>query len=442
MIQASQITLTQALCLPLLLIGLVWCSNALALSLGKPQVESLIGQTLDIKIPIAGITAPESLRLLTHDSQLYAKANSQYTPLQERLLIELVLTTGKPYIAISSIGSVSSKVFNLAIGIADGTSETIQKYTIRLSSPSPIKLTKKQLSAAEVLLRLLNSISLETGLSQAEVLGQMQQMISYNATPIYAKRIVFKLAAPQIDGEFISGMRNLLTKPDKKALDTALQQSPPVVAVSKLLFEDPQSSVLKKLLRYARISSLKDDGNITQRLSFMKERVAILENQVIQLRQVLKEQSIKPEPKPKPPSKLITFLRDPWNPSYLFMRSFWALIASVCGGLAVTLLFMQYLKIPRRRREAAQRKAMLPGQRELEKELGLSNIPTVSDPSNNADDEIDSKINLASMYIEMDDYVSAHQELDAAIRKGNDAQIKRAKELKATMKPGANGVSP
>lgn len=427
--------LSKVLCLA---IPLLYPGYALALSLGEPQIESLIGQTLDIKIPITDVADRSQLRLITHDAQLYSDAKLPYTDLQERLLIELVATTSVPYVAVSSIGSISAGTFSLVIGISAGQARTIQKYNIRLRNPAPVKATRKQLSAAEVLLRLIHSISLETGIGQAEVLGQLQQISAGKQTQPGERQLLIKFAAPQIDQEFIAGLRQLLDAPERQSLNAALKSTKPELAVSQLLFADKKSRVLKNLLRYAKVRSLKDDGNMTQRIAFLKERIAILENQVIQFRQLLADSTAEAPPQAAPPNALVSFLRNPWQAKYLLSRWVWGSVIALALVLLLLLVWWRYRLVTKPAIAPMQQRSELPGQRALEKELGISDAPAAA-PSDSKEDEMESKINLAAMYIQMEDYTAAKQELDAVLANGNKAQVQRAKEIKQQIKKGTQG---
>ena len=406
------------------------------IKLAEPRIDSVIGQILDIKIPLIGDTA--DVRLLNHSAGLYAELGIAYTDTSERIVMELVTTVGEPYVAVSSIGALSESQFELVVGLNTPQGEVTRRYSIVLSKPSPPPVIVSALSPAEVMLELLDYLSLANNQPRLVILSQLYRISGTGSSSAMTKKMmIFKFGKTEFNDAFINGFQKLLDdKMQQSFLDMRKKQGTRE-AVYFALFDDDKHTALKKLLSHSTISSFADTGNSAQRLTFMKERVAILENQMMHLQKMVedsKETSLQTT-QPALTERIyamVEWLKRQWRVETLLSRDLWMSISII----SLLLFFMIVRRQLRQRKESAvtdqRTRKSLPGQRSLEKEIGLANV--ASTPSDEKINQLDSKLNLASMYIEMGDNASAIEVLNTVISKGNQQQIERAQILKKKVK--------
>ena len=423
-----------------LLVLLLWWQPAAAVELGNPEVESNPGQILDIRIPLLDPGNTAELRLIPHDAALYGKAGFEYGGLHERIIVELVTTVERPYIAVSSIGAVGQKHFDLVVGVAVKGGDIVRNYSITLAQPAPPPPpVQKPLSAPELLSQLLDRIAAATGLSRVAVLDGLWRLVEGSADD-GRHSVVFRLGGGAPDAKFTGGFRQLLGTDAGAAFDRDVQAHGAAHAVAAALFEDPGYAALRNLLKNAAVSTSGDGGSVGQRLAFMKEKVAVLEIQIAEIKRLAERRRNPPPEDDRAEPGLVDQLRafgarHGWDERTLLTRPVWIGVAVFWGVLLVLMLVRLYRRMRAARltrRPARRRRPPLPGQHELEKEFGSLAAPRGA--AGGAPDDVANQLSLAVTYIEMGDYVKAEAALDAAIACGNEEQIGRARRLKGKIK--------
>ena len=413
------------------------CQTAAAVELGELQIESAPGQTLDIRIPI--IASPqelEGIRLLPHNVALYRKVSTEHTDLHERIVMELV-ATAKPYIAVSSIGAVNRKRFDLAVGLAMPKGELVKKYSVMLTPPPPP--ARNVLTAAQVLSQILNRIANATGMSRVAVLGGLRQVIGDEADA-KVRRIIFRLGDKPPGREFTDGFRALLTDKAKAAFEKDLKARGALHAINRALFADPDHVVLKKLLSSTSTDAAYTAGGSDNQMDAMKEKMVAMENQITALKQLLEDESGGQKDSSRqsaPDSSWFESVRkyaaeQGLDKRTLFSRPFWFTLAGFWTLLLLLMLLRRHRYMRLVREQERKHKAALPGQRELEKELG--HIASAATQTDGRESEINNRLNLAVTYIEMGDHIEAQEIIDTVIKEGTPSQIERARELEGKIK--------
>lgn len=410
--------------------SLLW-QTAAAVELGELRVESLPGQTLDVHIPLSSAEDLSAIRLLPHGAALYQKVNIEYSDLHERIVTELVMTAANPHIAVSSIGAVNAERFNLVVGLVTAEGELVKRYAVVLTPPAPPP--PDVLTAAEVLSQILNRIADATGLTRIEVLGSLRRLITDDAG-LETKYIVFRLGGTQPDESFVNGFQALLSADAKAEFAKDTKTHGALRAMGRVLFADRERALLKKLLAGDLTSDVYVDGGSDDQMGAIKNRMAAMENQITALKHQLLEEAAQKDTEQQPQgiASLLDRAREyargeGWDKRALLSRQFWFGLAAFWLVLLALMVVRQYRHRRLTRQQERQRKTALPGQGELEKEIGyVAPAEKLSD----GESEINNQLNLATTYIEMGDHIEAQEIIDAVIKRGTPSQVKRAHALK------------
>ena len=405
-------------------IALCAAAPASALELGTLVVGSRPGQILDAKIILLDT---DTARLQTWhpipaSADDYRAHNLDYIPsLHSRIVMETVLTDDPPYIAVSSIGAVSQRAFDLLVQISNNTQHLSRPYRLSLKEPISFEpAPAKVMTPAETLSYLLAQLA-GGEVSMQVVLATLKETVDAETNQAGQKRLILRFSSPHLDESFIAGIRAMLSEQRVATFDHIRANTNDAQAVNDILFAQQDFSVLKKLLHAATISFLTEDANSEQQLEFIKERVAVLENKLSELEYTLARQPDKGSTiEPTINRSLYAWLvsRQWDDPRSWLTRPVWAVVTLFW---AILLFFF----IWRRPGPKDQVRRPLPGELELQKlrghraRLDLATIESA----------MESELNQATAYIAMGEYDEASALLKKVKKQGNESDIQRANEL-------------
>ena len=397
---------------------------ASALELGTLSVVSRPGQILDAKIILldAATARSRSWYLIPASADDYIAHNLDYIPsLHSRIVMETVLTADPPYIAISSIGSVSQRTFDLLVQMSDDDRHLSRSYRLSLKKPISFKpAPAKVMTPAQTLSYLLAHLA-GGEVSMQAVLATLKETVDAETNQAGQKRLILRFSSPRLDESFIAGVRAILSEQRAATFDHIRANTNDAQAVNDILFAQQDFSTLKKLLHAATINFLTEDANSDQQLEFIKERVAVLENKLSELEYTLARQADKKfAVEPTLSRSLDAWLSQrQWeDPRFWLTRPVWIAFTLFW---AILLLFFVW----RRRRPKDRARRPLPGELELQKLRGHRahlDLPTT-------DSAMEGELNQATAYIEMGEYDQASALLKKVKKQGNELDIQRANEL-------------
>ena len=419
--------------------ALFFCCAAQALELGEPLVENAPGETLDVSIPLFGVgETARALRLVGADRGAYAEAGIEYTPLHERLVLELVASESPPRVAVSSIGPVYEAAFDMVVGIvgaAGVAGAAFRPVRIVLKTPPPPPAPKIMTPPA-VLARLLSLIADERGLSRTAAFTALKNLVGGRPYREGDKRLVLGFGQDDFDPAFVGGVEALSSAAAGAAFRQRVEQGRGAYALSEALFGDAEYAVLTRLLAAGTVSAMREGEGAAQRLRRLDEKVAALENRIVELGYLLEHGARAPQAAPRArwwERAAAQLAEYGWHNRRLLSRPLWIGFAVFWGLLLLLLAARQWRRL-RRARAAARGGAadtlerssldsgVLPGQQELERARAGADA-----------DPVAGRLHLAYAYIEIGESEKASGLLDEVIRDGNAEQIERARSLQGKL---------
>ena len=421
-------------------VALFFCCAAQALELGEPLVENAPGETLDVSIPLLGVGETErALRLVGADRAAYAAAGIEYTPLHERLVLELVAGESPPRVAVSSIGPVYETAFDLVVGIAGAAGASFKPVRVVLKTPPPP--APRIMTPPAVLARLLSLLADERGLSRTAAFTELKSLVGGRrgrpGRPYREgdKRLVIGFGRNDFDPAFVGGVEALLGDAAGALFRRRVAQGRGAYALSEALFGDAEYAVLARLLTAGTVSAMREGEGAAQRLRRLDEKVAALENRIVELGYLLERGAREPQAAPRARwwERAASLLADyGWHNRRLLSRPTWIGVAVFWGLLLLLLAARQW----RRSRAAVRGDAagtperspvtlepgVLPGQKELERTRAGADA-----------DPVAGQLHLAYAYIEIGESEKASSLLDEVVRNGNAEQIERARSLQGKL---------
>jgi len=334
------------LALPLLLL----CPALHALELGEVVVESVSGETLDARIPLLEISAAGHgvLRLIRTDRAAYAETGLDYAPLHERIVMELVPAATPPHVAVSSIGPVNEAAFNLLVGIVHPNGTLLEPVRIVLAAPPPPR-QPAVMTPPEVLARLLALLAADSGRPRTEVFSELKNLTDGRAYRAGEKRLVMRFLRTDFAPDFVDGVAALLGDDAAVVFGRRLDDGRGAFALSEALFGDGQYAALGGLLAAGTVSAMREGENVPQRLVYLKEKIAALENRIVELGHAL-ERAGRDEGGAAPRSRWWNILHAVlaeygWDNRRLLTRPVWTGIAALWGVLTLLLMWRQWRRL-------------------------------------------------------------------------------------------------
>ncbi len=416
-------------------VALFFCCAAQALELGEPLVENAPGETLDVSIPLLGVGETDrALRLVGADRAAYAEAGIEYTPLHERLVSELVLGGSSPRVVVSSIGPVYEAAFDLVVGIAGVAGASFKPVRIVLKTPpSP---APEIMTPPGVLARLLSLLAEERGLSRTAAFAELKRLVAGGSYREGDRRLVMGFKRGDFAPAFVGGVEALLDDEAGALFRRRVDQGRGAHALSEVLFGDGEYALLAQLLVAGTVSAMRDGEGVPQRLRRLNEKVAALENRIVELGYLLERGAGEPreEARVRWWERVAGLLaHHGWHNRRLLSRPAWIGFAAFWGLLLLLLAWRQWRRLRAapgadtvratgERAPAAPGSGVLPGQRELEQAR-----------TRGAADTAAGKLHLAYAYIEMGESEKASSLLDEVIRDGDAGQVERARSLQGKL---------
>lgn len=457
----------------LALLPLLLCPALHALELGEPVVESVPGETLDAHIPLLEISAAGHgvLRLIRTDRAAYAETGLDYAPLHERIVMELVPSATPPHVAVSSIGPVHEAAFNLLVGVVHPNGTLLKPVRIVLGTPPPPP-QPAVITPPEVLARLLALLAEDSGRPHTDVFAELRQLVDGRSYRAGEKRLVMRFLRTDFAPDFVDGVAALLNDDAAVVFGRRLDDGRGAFALSDALFGDGEYAVLGGLLAAGTVSAMHEGENVPQRLVYLKEKIAALENRIIELGHAL-ERAGRDEAGAAPRSRWWNIFHAVlteygWDNRRLLTRPVWTGFAAFWGVLALLMMWRQWRRLRAassvaRSIEAAVKQPLesasasapspapssspppappsspsaspspasggvLPGQRELERMRGGG-----GEDAGPGGGQAAGKLHLAYVYIEIGETGKAEALLDEVIRDGDASEVEQARQLKGKL---------
>lgn len=436
---------------------LLLCPALHALELGEPVVESVPGETLDARIPLLEISAAGHgvLRLIRTDRAAYAETGLDHAPLHERIVMELVPSATPPHVAVSSIGPVNEAAFNLLVGIVHPNGTLLKPVRIVLGAP-PQPPQPAVMTPPEVLSRLLALLAEDSGRPHTVVFSELRQLVDGRSYRAGEKRLVMRFLRADFAPDFVDGVAALLNDAAAVVFGRRFDDGRGAFALSEALFGDGEYAVLGELLAAGTVSAMHEGENVPQRLVYLKEKIAALENRIVELGHALERAGRDDGGEAAPRSRWWNILHAVlaeygWDNRRLLTRPVWTGFAAFWGALALLMMWRQWRRLRAaalmaQSIEAAVKQPLesapsaspppsaappsggvLPGQRELERMRGGG------DDAEPDGGQIAGKLHLAYVYIEIGETGKAGALLDEVIRDGDASEVEQARQLKGKL---------
>ena len=430
-------------------------SSVVALELGDITVGSETEQILDSRVALHDIdlNSLTAWYVIAADPDDYEAQGLEYIHgLHDRLVIEIVTSASPPYIAISSLASISRRSFDLIVRIGNGEENLSRTYKVVLKEPPPpVVETIAVMMPAEMLNYLTNKLAAAQNITAAEVWGDLEALTT-NVNQGGEYKLILYLSSLDLDPSFVTGIAAMLNERQNTIFSRVATESGDARAVGAVLFGQQDFLILKALFEKAMIHSLKAGATKSQKLAFEKERAAILQNKLYALEYSKAQQELAAQQAEAAAAaaqnKKINWLDYQswldyleWGKQPLLSNArIWIAVAIFLSILLVLLSIRLFNKkeaptanLPTGTRRV---KSPLPGQIELEK-LRTPHVyikPSDKD-SKDQSDEITGKLNRAEAYIEMGEHEEARRILSAVAQQSQDKeQLTRMRGLLDKMK--------
>ena len=435
-------------------------SPATALELGEIKVNSEEQQILDAEVALQGIETDNlsDWYIISVDQDEYQAQDLQYiNGLHDRLVMEIVASASAPYVAISSIVSISQRNFDLIVRISNGEENLQKVYQVVLREPpAPIVEVIRAMTPAEMLNYLTNKLAASQKIAGAEAWGQLQSLIT-ETNQGGEQKLIMSISSAELSLSFIIGIGALLNERQKTFFNRIKAESGNERAVATALFGQRDFLVLKALFRQATEHTLEEGITKSSQLDFEKERAAILENSLYELRyaKIREDLAVQQRAKEPPPPKSehvetldwldyrSWLIYMDWGKKPLLSNAkVWVAVSVFLGVLLLLLsirLFLgQKTQAVGRPVGASRVKMSLPGQNDLAK---LRTPQVYINPADKKDtvqksdsNPIIGMLNRAEAYIEMGEHEEARRLL-GKIEKQNPSpqQLARMRSLRDKM---------
>ena len=436
------------------------------MELGEITVDSEEKQILDAELVLHDIGSDNlsDWYIVLVDQDEYQAQGLEYVRgLHDRLVMEIIATKNPPYIAVSSIASINRSNFDLIVRISN-SKENLQKiYQVVLKQPPPpIVEVIRAMTPAEIINYLTNQLAASQKISGAEVWGQLQSLLT-ETNQGGEQKLIASIQSADLSISFTMGIGALLNEQQKVFFNRIRAESGNALAAAAALFGQRDFLILKALFKKATEHTLEEGTTKSSQLDFEKERAAILQNKLYELKYAkiqedLAAQQRAKEPPPKPEQvKEIDWLD---YRSWLDYRNWlaymdwgkkplssntkvWIAVSVFLTVLLLLLSIRLFLgqKTPAVRRpiEASRVKMSLPGQDDLEKLRAPQvyiNLVDKGDKDQKSDNNsITAKFNRAEAYVEMGEHEEARRLLEEIEQQSQDPQqLERVRGLQNKMR--------
>ena len=422
-------------------------SSAAALELGEIRVSSEEKQILDAEVALYSIDRDNlsDWYIISADQSEYQAQGIRYiNGLHDRLVMEIVASANEPYVAVSSIVSINRRAFDLIVGIGNGEQIVQKIYQVVLKEPpAPIVEVIRAMTPAEILNYLTNKLATLQEISGAEAWGQLQSLIT-DIDQGSEQKLIASIDSAELSLSFIIGVGMLLNERQKAFFNRIKAESGDARAVATALFGQRDFLILKALFELATVHTLEEGTTKNSQLDFERERSAILENTLYELRYAkMKEDLAMQQRAEQPPSQAghtetlnwldyrswLVYLS--WGEKPLLSNAKVWVAVSIFLGIALLLLSIRLFlgrqtQAVGRPIDASRTRMSLPGQRDLEKlrtpQVYIDPIDREDKEQKNESDPIIAKLNRAEAYMEMGEYEEAHRLLKEIEQQSQDPQ--------------------
>ena len=422
-------------------------SSAAALELGEIRVSSEEQQILDAEVSLHGIETDNlsNWHIIPADQDEYQAQGLQYiNGLHDRLVMEIVASASEPYVAVSSIVSINRRNFDLIVRIGNGK-ESVQKiYQVVLKEPpAPIVEVIRAMTPAEILNYLTNKLATLQKISRAEAWGQLQSLVT-ETDQGGEQKLITSINSAELSLSFTIGIGALLNERQKAFFNRIKAESGNARAVAAALFGQRDFLILKALFKQATVHTLEVGTTKSNQLDFERERAAILENTLYELRyaKIREDLAVQERAKEPPPESEHAEALDwldyqswlvylDWGKKPLLSNAKVWLAISVFLGILLLLLSIrlflgQQTPAVGRPVDASRTKMFLPGQKDLEKlrtpQVYINPADKEDKEQKGDDDPIIAKLNRAEAYIEMGEHEEARRLLKEIEQQSQDPQ--------------------
>ena len=439
--------------------GCFMLSPAMALELGEITVGSEAQQILDAKVALHDI-ASENLSdwyVITVDQDEYQARDLQYIRgLHDRLVMEIVTSASRPYIAVSSIASMSRN-FDLIVHIGNGKENRRKVYRVVLKKPpAPIVEVTRAMAPAEILNYLTHALADVQNISEVEAWGKLKSLTA-GAHQGSGQKLISSIASADLSLSFIIGISAMLNEQQKVIFNRIKAETGNARAVAAALFGQQDFLILKVLFKQAAEHTLEEGATKSKQLDFEKERVAILKNKLYELKYAKIQQDLAALQRVSKPLLEPKYIKDidwqdyqswldylDWGKKPLLSNAkVWIIVAVFLGFLLLLLsirLFLGQKTQPVKSAFGTGRiRAPLPGQSDLEKlrtpRVYINPLDKASENQKDQDDEITGKLNRAEAYIEMGEHEEARRLLKGLEKQSQGPQqLARMRKLRDKMR--------
>ena len=420
---------------------------ATALELGEIRVNSEEQQILDAEVALQGIEADNlsDWYVILVDQDEYQAQGLQYiNGLHDRLVMEIVASASEPYVAVSSIISINQRNFDLIVRIGNGKENLQKVYQVVLKEPpAPIVEVIRAMTPAEMLNYLTNKLATSQKISGTEAWGQLQSLVT-ETDQGGEQKLITSLSSAELSLSFIIGINALLNERQKAFFNRIKAESGNERAVAAALFGQRDFLILKALFKQATEHTLEEGTTKSSQLDFEKERVAILENTLYELRYAKIQEDLAAQQRAKEPPPEAEHVETldwldyrswlvymDWGKKPLLSNAkVWVAVSIFLGILLLLLsirLFLgQKTQAVGRPTQTSRTKMSLPGQEDLEKlrtpQVYINPVDKENKEQKSDDDPIVTKLNRAEAYIEMGEHEEARRLLKELEQQSQDPQ--------------------
>ena len=305
------------------------------LSLGKINVDSYLKQTLDVQVKVFGVPADRmlDLRLLKSSQRAYREAGQTYLTLHNRLVSELVVNDGDPYVAISSVGPVGMADFSVVLVFEVNGTQMTRAVGIHLDpQPTALQPNEQPLSSAEVQNELFHILALALQVQPSIVLEEIRKRVQKDPSGSTDKSRgnIPSLRDYRFDARWVKGfefhflpleMHSTFTK---VKLEYGVSQ-----AIQWVLFGNGGRRILRQLLSASLPEAMGRAGSLPKQVKQLTKRMAALENLLIHLEARTRDRDTLPKTSAPDAFENNWFL-DIWSYEdwrFFFTQPFWILVA-------------------------------------------------------------------------------------------------------------------
>ena len=420
---------------------------ATALELGEITVGSEEKQILDAEVALSDIGSDNlsDWYIISVDRDKYRAQGLQYiNGLHDRLVMEIVASAPAPYIAVSSIVSINRRNFDLIVRIGNGKRNLQKVYQVVLKEPPvPIVEVIRAMTPAEMLNYLTNKLATAQKISGAEAWGRLKSLVT-ETNQESEQKLIASINSAELSSSFTLGIVALLNDRQKAFFNRIKAESGNARAVAAALFGQRDFLILKALFRQATEYTLEEGTTKSSQLDFEKERAAILENKLYELRYAqiqedfaARQRAEESQPKPEQVEAIDWLDYRSW-PTYLEWgkkpllsnAKVWVAVSALLGVLLLLLSIRLFLGQKKqavgRPVKASRIKMSLPGQNDLAKlrtpQVYINPTDKKDKDQKSGNDAIVGILNRAEAYIEMGEHEEARRLLEEIEQQNPNSQ--------------------